>query len=501
MKKSNIQSQKWGTIEWIYQGNPRIGKGSLSIGIVTTWPGMCLNEHIHYGEEQVLYVLEGQIRHVVNGTAMIYGPGGILHLPVDVRHSSANVGKGPSRELLISNPALYQPGAPAAIQEAYQEMPESYDLCTAVEAIRSTVLEPLNIPLSIWNNQNQIIWDNRLFPSYCAEHCPNAPACRRNPLVCSPAKPPIPYLKYTCPHGMTLIEIPILFLNQQIGCLRGGHIWENTRGTPIPESEYGSSYGAVSGLVCFLKQIADNIATFCNFDLLRQKIRFQKSNIEKETYSNLCLSASLKRVEQQVTDLQINHHFLFNILTSLGEMALRAGSMELYRSIVSLSQILRYPVQNRGGAVQLSQEMEYVQNYLNLQKTRWKNLEFSCSLEEANPNCLVPFNFLQPVVENAFVHGFQNMGENTPKRLSLTAVEKNGRIRITVSNSGSIIEMPELLRINEAMKADTGHGMSLIYEKCSQLYGTDFSIRLDSVPPRNTLVEIDLPILPMANGE
>ena len=78
----------------------------------------------------------------------------------------------------------------------------------------------------------------------------------------------------------------------------------------------------------------------------------------------------------------------------------------LYQSIIDLSKMLRYSVRIRGRQIPLAVELDYLEAYLKLQKLRYPvGFSYKISMDPELEQAIVPFNFLQPVAENAFTHG------------------------------------------------------------------------------------------------
>ena len=175
------------------------------------------------------------------------------------------------------------------------------------------------------------------------------------------------------------------------------------------------------------------------------------------------LMEDLHKTQYEVTELKINNHFLFNTLNQMASLAVESGQMELYGSIVNLSKLFHYTLRMQQQMVPLSKELEYIDAYLSLQKLRYQ--ERLIIRKEIDPAVLeqtVPFNFIQPIVENAFLHGFP---QETEKRILLRASKKEDDLIICVINSGVKLSEAECQAINAGIRANTSRGLSMIYQK------------------------------------
>lgn len=94
---------------------------------------------------------------------------------------------------------------------------------------------------------------------------------------------------------------------------------------------------------------------------------------------------------------------------------------------------------------------------------------------EVDPRALeqqVPFNFLQPIVENAFTHGFH---ESPEKTLRIEVKVRNALV-IRITNSGVTLTAREYYAVNQAMRSSTAHGLSMINHKLRVVYDDRYDI-------------------------
>lgn len=105
----------------------------------------------------------------------------------------------------------------------------------------------------------------------------------------------------------------------------------------------------------------------------------------------------------------------------------------------------------------------------------------------------VPFNFLQPIVENAFIHGFLHYDEDKYIEISVD-IKDEKYLELLVFNNGNALDYVELNRVNKNLSNKSGHGLSLIYDKLESAYGEDFVYRLESKIGSGTRVRILIPL-------
>ncbi len=145
--------------------------------------------------------------------------------------------------------------------------------------------------------------------------------------------------------------------------------------------------------------------------LMIDKIR-EQSNIESRLHEteleNLRISNDLKNTELRVMQAQINPHFLFNTLNSIGRLAYSSGDNQVVELIEALSDMLRYNLNHIGRSITLHEELDNLKNYIYIQKTRFGDkLSFRIHADTQRMDLQMPCLTLQPIVENAIVHGLK----------------------------------------------------------------------------------------------
>ncbi|WP_434132245.1 histidine kinase [Sporomusa sphaeroides] len=489
-----IQKTEWGYIEWMYIHEESNATQSMNVGITVILPGKHQYPHIHT-DEQMLYILDGEGIYTINGNTMTLRKGMYIYMEAGTSHETVNTGTVPLRELLVSNPIYYEPHfADCKPIDESAIIPDS--LYTAVEAIRTQLFETFHIPFTIYDDQGAIILQSRSFPDFCLTKCnpvhkPKECACMLEQSLPGTLLPNCD--QFICPHGMTVYQFPLLFQNKCIGSIRGGHILLSYSETPHCKGLYDTPQSTAIGIRRLLKQIGKTITSFCEFDAARRELQEKKNAIKQTVYHQEQLAENLRVAQDTVTNLKINHHFLFNTLNSMANIALKSGSDELYDAIIDLSKMFRYTMKSELRFVALDAELSYLENYLNLQRLRYgQALVVEYEINEALRHISVPFNFLQPIVENAFTHGFRDC--DLQKRIRIQVEGCGTHARISIYNNGAVLDKVTLNRVTKGLKGNSGHGLSLIYTKLQSAYGGDFDMNIRSVCKEETCVWVTVPI-------
>jgi two-component system LytT family sensor kinase len=214
--------------------------------------------------------------------------------------------------------------------------------------------------------------------------------------------------------------------------------------------------------------------------------------IKLEEQERLLLHARMEALQNQ-----INPHFLFNTLNSISSLV--RFDPEKARDVISkLATILRRLLNNADSFVPLREEVEFIDNYLDIEVVRFgpDKLRVVKELDPASLDVMVPSMLLQPLVENSIKHGLASMVEGGSIYL-----------RSRVADSGLVIEVEDdgvgmaATQVEQSTATrGTGIGMANISERLQVLYGDAARMTIDSHEGKGTLVRIRLPLLQAAGA-
>lgn len=203
----------------------------------------------------------------------------------------------------------------------------------------------------------------------------------------------------------------------------------------------------------------------------------------------------LKNAEIKALQGQMDPHFLFNVLDSIAWKAALCDNEEIYQMVISLGEMMRMSIQSKeSDLVTLEQELTYVQFYLHLQQTRFEGkYSVDISVEDSLLSCRLPCFSIQPLVENAIIHGLEPRKEDG--RLEITVFEKNERLHVRVEDNG--IGFPQestLYSISNASNTHPHIGLKNLDRRLILLYGASSSLQISSRPNESTVVSFAIPI-------
>jgi len=205
-----------------------------------------------------------------------------------------------------------------------------------------------------------------------------------------------------------------------------------------------------------------------------------------ETLRNQEMNRLVSQAELRALQSQINPHFLFNALNTLYGSIPREAAVAR-RMVLNLADIFRYCLQSERTFVPLSQEMQIVRAYLEVEQLRLGNrLRVELHVDDGALDLPVPVLSVQPLVENAIKHGVAPSPD--PGYVSVKAELRLNALRISVENSGTT-------RLGEA--PGTGVGLRNVQRRLEICYGSEASLDF-AFDAQKTIVEITIPIVPVA---
>lgn len=229
-----------------------------------------------------------------------------------------------------------------------------------------------------------------------------------------------------------------------------------------------------------------DLATEFN-QMLNQIELLIKELIEKE---RLKKDAELEALQYQVTP-----HFMYNTLNSIKYAALIKGERELADLIESFVELLQASISKKGAFLTVSEEVHILQNYVRLQEFRSNTtIKTVYNIEPAASNCLIPRLILQPIVENAILHGIDIKKGNG--LILISAVVSGERLEIEIKDNGRGMSKEQIRTLlNSKVKKTKGFtavGIPNVRDRLELYYGEKSQLRYVS-DDRGTTVMIYLP--------
>lgn len=241
---------------------------------------------------------------------------------------------------------------------------------------------------------------------------------------------------------------------------------------------------------------------FADLQVMVQKIKEKDARMYQARLNEQQLLNEQQVMEMKMLAGQINPHFLYNTLESIRMKALTSGNREVANAIKLLGKSMRYVLENTGTSlVTLKKELDYVETYLQIQKIRFGDrVDYrieTFGIPDLEEYMLLPL-LLQPIVENAIVHGLEQTAEGGQIKI-YADVPEEGILRIAVSDNGCGMSGEELetLRIRMAQKTlerTASIGLCNINRRIRLYYGESYGIAVESAQGEGARVTLTIPV-------
>ena len=234
------------------------------------------------------------------------------------------------------------------------------------------------------------------------------------------------------------------------------------------------------------KDVAMGIITYWALTGLAQTLHFYKENSSRQVRESQ-LERQLAQAQLQVLQMQLHPHFLFNTLHAIGTL-IHEDPQSAEKMLLDLSSLLRVFLEHESSQqISLRRELHLVDLYLSIQKIRFRDrLTVRSLIDPATLDCSIPSLILQPLVENAIVHGIaKNPGDDT---IEIKSSQQAGQLVVEISNSNSLLPI-------EAHRdgAGWGVGLSNTSQRLTQVYNGSSSLALQALSPRGVVCSIAIP--------
>ena len=223
---------------------------------------------------------------------------------------------------------------------------------------------------------------------------------------------------------------------------------------------------------------------------------WNQTRIERklEEQGRLLLEARLDALQRQ-----INPHFLFNTLNSIASLV-RFRPEQAREMIVKLASILRVLLQDRDDLMQLRDELQFADDYLDIEVARFgaEKLRVVKEIDPDTLDVLVPTMLLQPLIENSIKHGLEpriaggtiTLGSRLEGDKLILTVEDDG-VGMPAEHPENGVQSPARSRL---LQAGTGVGMRNVRERMQVLCGPEVGFEILSRPGRGTRVVLAIPL-------
>ncbi len=225
-------------------------------------------------------------------------------------------------------------------------------------------------------------------------------------------------------------------------------------------------------------------------------------HIEKLIQSEYSAKLSQKEAQLDMLQQQINPHFLYNTFESLRGLAITEGNKEIANMVKALSNFMRYNLYRGKSITTVEEELNHIKNYIIIQNYRYDDkVALVIDINEEIRRLPIPKFTLQPLVENAILHGI--IAKKEKGLIHISSIRYENYATIIVHDNGvgmkaeSVNELNWNLQNHLEVKRDeqTNIGTFNVNERLKLNFGKDFGLAYTSTEGVETTVEVRLPLL------
>jgi len=224
-----------------------------------------------------------------------------------------------------------------------------------------------------------------------------------------------------------------------------------------------------------------------------------ESKLLEQQIENLRMQSLLADAEMKALQMQINPHFLFNTLNAGLQLAMMEGAEKTSAFLDNMSKIFRYNVKSLDRKVMLRDELDTLKAYEALFSVRFGDIiQFSYNIDPSLLELEVPPLIIQPLVENATIHGLGNLERGG--NIAISLYKEGNMARISVKDNGAGMNEETKKRILEGLCTEnemaghmTGIGLHNVVQRLKLFFCHEDVIEVYSEPGRGTEIVLKIP--------
>ena len=272
-------------------------------------------------------------------------------------------------------------------------------------------------------------------------------------------------------------------------------------------------YGAFDGLRAFANGDIDATVQVTGQGEVADFAREASGLLEKIRHlmaDNLARQMQTREMEIRALQNQINAHFIYNVLETIKMMAEIDERYDIADAVTSLGKLLRYSMKWESGNVRLDRELDYIENYIALMNLRFDYIiRLDVDIPEELKSQQLPKISLQPIVENAVVHGAAVLAADTTIVIRAEIDREAESYSISIRDEGKGMDEQMLAHLRrqisgqEPAVTSSGNGIGLhnVHERIRRSFGPAFGLNVRSRPGEGTTVIVTLPLQKKEDGE
>ena len=200
-----------------------------------------------------------------------------------------------------------------------------------------------------------------------------------------------------------------------------------------------------------------------------------------------------KELEMKALQAQINPHFLYNTLSMINWKAITAGEHDISKMTLAMSTFYRTALNKGRNTLRVEDELKNTKAYLEIQSMMHDNdFDYEFVIDPEILNCESLNLILQPLVENAILHGVEKKTDGERGKIEIRGWQQEGCIWFSVEDNGDgmdAVTAKQILTVESK-----GYGVRNVCERIQLFYGEEYKMEVNSEPGKGTIMRLHFPI-------
>ncbi|GAF65474.1 histidine kinase [Bacillus sp. TS-2] len=232
------------------------------------------------------------------------------------------------------------------------------------------------------------------------------------------------------------------------------------------------------------------------FNQMVRNINGLIEQVQETTEQKNTLEQKQNEMKLRLLASQINPHFLFNTLESIRMKAHMQGQKEIASIVKMLGKLMRKSIEVSGSKISLQDELEMITCYLEIQTFRYEQrLQYSIEVDESLEDWSIQPLLIQPLVENAVIHGLEDKEEGGFVTIKVTATGNN--VLIAVQDDGIGMSNEKINEIKQTLNKEEDEsariGLRNVDQRLRITYGQESRLKIESLEGKGTLIHFLIP--------
>lgn len=326
-----------------------------------------------------------------------------------------------------------------------------------------------------------------------------------------------PYI-YRCHTGLVDFAVPIIVKGYYMGAIMAGQIkikeneeiflekivsevpkWKEKKEVMKAYDEIvPMEYKKLAAAAHMMFLISNHIVEKGLVTLIQEELNKKNLKLREEMKARIELEKALKDSELKALQSQINPHFLFNTLNTIGRLALIENANRTEEIVYSLAEMLRYTLKkSMNQLVTLNEEVLHIERYLKIQSIRLGDrLKYKIDIPDEIKKVKIPLMILQPFVENSIKHGIDMKEEGGTIKITGYSIKDDVIIKISDDGVGIPKEKLDIIFNEKEINGSssmTGIGINNVDKRLRLHFGHDYKVEIKNNAEKGTTVKIRLP--------